>query len=100
MRSESGFSTLKVSCPRGAYATPLAYPRNSLSLLHHGPDPGIIPLRCANPYRAHRREPMPSFAHPLLLWLLLSVPLLVWWELARKRLALRFSDATSLRDLP
>jgi Ca-activated chloride channel homolog len=43
---------------------------------------------------------MPSFAYPYLLWLLLLVPLLVWWELARKRLALRFSDARGLRDLP
>ena len=43
---------------------------------------------------------MPSFANPLLLWLLLLVPPLVWWELARKRLALRFSDARSLRGLP
>ena len=43
---------------------------------------------------------MPSFANPLLLWLLPLMPLLVWWELARKRLALRFSDARGLRDLP
>jgi Ca-activated chloride channel family protein len=35
-----------------------------------------------------------------LLWLPLLVPLLVWWELARKRLALRFSDAGALRGLP
>jgi Ca-activated chloride channel family protein len=43
---------------------------------------------------------MPTFANPLLLWLLLLVPLLIWWELARKRLALRFSDVVDLRDLP
>jgi Ca-activated chloride channel family protein len=43
---------------------------------------------------------MPTFAYPSLLWLLLLVPPLVWWELARKRLALRFSDAVFYRDIP
>jgi Ca-activated chloride channel family protein len=43
---------------------------------------------------------MPTFAQAHLLWLLVLVPLLIWWELARKRLALRFSDVAGLRDLP
>src|SRR5258708_6363746 len=43
---------------------------------------------------------MPTFAHPVFLLSLLSVPLLVWSWLRRHRGALRFPDAATLAALP
>lgn len=43
---------------------------------------------------------MPSFAHPVCLWLLVLVPPLLWWWRQRGRAALRYSSTDLLRDLP
>ncbi|HEV3117245.1 MAG TPA: VWA domain-containing protein [Gemmataceae bacterium] len=43
---------------------------------------------------------MPTFAYPMFLFSLLSVPLLVWSWLYRRRGALRFPDTVSLAHLP
>jgi Ca-activated chloride channel homolog len=43
---------------------------------------------------------IPTFAHPLSLLSLLSVPLLIWWWLRRRRGALRFPNTGLLTQLP
>src|SRR5438132_1200233 len=43
---------------------------------------------------------IPTFAHPLSLLSLLSVPLLIWWWLRRRRGALRFPNTNLLTQLP